>query len=321
MRVVVLGHSLIHSRQQLFFDYMNSLDGVEVLQIYPKRWGSQERKGGFKVSNEGSIREFTFWDDAFEAIRAFSPEILYSMTEFWQSQAFRSRRWARALKIPLVFFFWENLQAPSNAEVNLINDAKLIICGNKECEEIINKACPDVHTEVIPQIGIRTDIFKPMPEEEKLTDVLFVGRRTHEKGIEYVDRLEQDRFDVWRLGDEKYENMTKVYNGVRVLAVPSLTTDQWREQWPACIAESLACGVPVVAFDSGSIRSNYSSSGITLIKEGDYEGLKLAVETIINEKTILPKAEISSNSRNWVLKHMGHKDVAKNLLNKFGELR
>lgn len=81
MRVVVLGHSLIHARQQIFFDYMNSLDGVDILQIYPKKWGSQEREGGFKVANEGSIREFTFWDDAFEAVRAFSPEILYSQTE------------------------------------------------------------------------------------------------------------------------------------------------------------------------------------------------------------------------------------------------
>ena len=317
MKIAVLGHSLIHARQQLFFDYMNSLEGVEILQIYPKRWGRQEREGGFQVADEGSIKEFTFWDDVFQVIREFSPDILYSQTEWWQVHAFRSRRWIRALKIPLVYFFWENLQVPSTAEVNLINDAELIVCGNSECEEIINKACPDVRTEVMPQVGIRTDIFKPMPQEKKLTDVLFVGRRTHEKGIEYVDRLEEDRFDVWRLGNEKYDNMPQVYNGARVLVVPSLTTDQWKDQWPACIAESLACEVPVIAFDSGSIKSNYwGSSNVGIVPEGNYSMFRFAVK-----QTIARGSKNNKKGREWILEHMGHEAIAKKLLKVFEETR
>ncbi|MCK5609325.1 glycosyltransferase family 4 protein [Candidatus Pacearchaeota archaeon] len=320
MKIAVLGHSLIHARQQLFFDYMNSLEGVEILQIYPKGWGRQERDGGFQVAMGGSIKEFTFWDDAFQAIREFSPDIIYSQTEFWQAQSFRVRRWARTLEIPLIYFFWENIRMPDKTEIELIKDSEGVICGNAECQEIINKACPDVRTEIMPQVGIRTDIFKQMPKEKKLTDVLFVGRRTREKGIEYVDRLEQeppsDRSDVWRLGNEKYENMPQVYNGANVLVVPSLTTDQWREQWPACIAESLACEVPVIAFDSGSIKSNYwGSSNVGIVPEGNYSMFKFAVE-----QTIARGSKHNKEGREWILEHMGHEAIAKKLLKVFEEI-
>lgn len=317
MRISIISHAGIHPRQYLFWDYLNSLPDSEVLEIYPKTWGNQSREGGFQVAHEGSIKEFTFWDDAFQAIRDFSPDLIYSQTEPWQAQAFRSGRWARALKIPLVYFFWENLQVPSTAEVNLINDAELIVCGNAECQSIINEACPDVHTEVMSQVGIRTDIFKPNSAVYH-HDVLFVGRPTPEKGLEYVQRLENDGFDVLRATGAKYTEMPYLYNSAQVLIVPSLTTDSWVEQWPACIAEALACEVPVVAFDSGSITSNYSrchgpDGGVFFVNEGDYEGLKNGV--------FAQSGSLAKKGREWILKHMGHEAIAKKLLKAFEEIR
>nr|WP_257907418.1 glycosyltransferase [Janibacter limosus] len=42
------------------------------------------------------------------------------------------------------------------------------------------------------------------------------------------------------------------YRGLDVLAIPSLTTPTWTEQFGRVAVEAMACGTPVVASDSGA---------------------------------------------------------------------
>jgi glycosyltransferase involved in cell wall biosynthesis len=53
-------------------------------------------------------------------------------------------------------------------------------------------------------------------------------------------------------------------NAMDVLAAPSRTTPRWREQLGRMLIEAFACGVPVVASDSGEIPAVVADAGVVL---------------------------------------------------------
>ena len=74
--------------------------------------------------------------------------------------------------------------------------------------------------------------------------------------------------------------LPKYLNCMDVLAVPSLTTVEWKEQYGRVIAEAMACGVPVVGSDSGAIPEVVDSAGF-IISEGDTSALAEALHRAI----------------------------------------
>jgi glycosyltransferase involved in cell wall biosynthesis len=72
------------------------------------------------------------------------------------------------------------------------------------------------------------------------------------------------------LDDLSHEQMAAGYAQLDVLALPSLTTPTWKEQFGRVIVEALWCGVPVVGSDSGEIPwlIELTGGGLTF-PEGD----------------------------------------------------
>ena len=69
------------------------------------------------------------------------------------------------------------------------------------------------------------------------------------------------------------DELPRYLNCMDVLAVPSLTTIWWKEQYGRVIAEAMACGVPVVGSDSGAIPEVVDSAGL-IVPEGDVGALR-----------------------------------------------
>lgn len=69
-------------------------------------------------------------------------------------------------------------------------------------------------------------------------------------------------------------------NAMDVLAAPSLTTPRWREQFGRMLAEAMACGVPVVASDSGEIPYVVGSAG-EIVREGEWEQLAATLTALL----------------------------------------
>jgi len=72
------------------------------------------------------------------------------------------------------------------------------------------------------------------------------------------------------------------YRGLDVLAVPSVPTPGWLEQFGRVAVEAMAAGVPVVASDSGALRDVVGGAG-TLVPPGDAAALAAALVAVVDE--------------------------------------
>jgi len=169
--------------------------------------------------------------------------------------------------------------------------------------------------------GISTEVFKPMDRPILKAElgldcdhiVGFVGRLVPEKGLTVL--LAAMRYlpsnihcqiigsgpmraelELWSslpdlsgrihlYGVMDPETLARYMSCMDVLALPSLTTPYWKEQYGRVIGEAMACGVPVVCSDSGAIPEVIGSAGL-IVPEGDASALAEAVRmAIFNGKT------------------------------------
>jgi glycosyltransferase involved in cell wall biosynthesis len=170
---------------------------------------------------------------------------------------------------------------------------------------------------IVP-LGVAVDRFYPDPEagvsvrrrlgwEEPGPPVVgYLGRFVVEKGVSLLMRALdgvrapwralfvgggplEDELRAWgeRHGD-RVRVVTKVahdavpahLNAMDLLAAPSQTTPQWREQLGRMLIEAFACGVPVVASDSGEIPHVVDGAGL-VVAENDQPAWEQALGDLL----------------------------------------
>jgi len=319
VRITVIGHSTIALRQRLFLEELSK--HANVLVISPRRWFRHEasyyEKGDsyifrpFDVNYMGRMACYLFPEGVYKFIKEFEPDIIYAMCEWWQWQAMRTYKWAKMLKVPIVFFFWENILRPASRRVRrMIENTDLIIAGNDDCKRIIEQFNPRVVK--LPQVGVDTGLFRRMSNVEKTGEVVFAGRRHEQKGFDIVQKLP---FKVVMPEDTPYQDMPAVFNQALVHIAPSRTTPTWKEQFNYTVAESLACELSNVISSSGSMPEWFSEApGVTVVEEGDVNGFSEAV------KAYLDDWKPNSHGREWVVKSLSNPVIAEKLVNAFKEL-
>lgn len=109
---------------------------------------------------------------------------------------------------------------------------------------------------------------------------LFVGGGPLEPELRrWGAKLGSDRVRV--VTDVKHDDVPRHLSAMDVLCAPSQTTPEWREQLGRMLIEAFACGVPVIASDSGEIPYVVSDAGV-IVGERDSDGWRRAIATLLD---------------------------------------
>ncbi len=175
-------------------------------------------------------------------------------------------------------------------------------------------------TWVPPEID--TTLFKPLEAAERRTPggmtVGYAGRLQKLKGVDVllraIARLPADfRLVVVGAGPDEHHlralcnslgldlrvqwhppvarrDMPAVLTAMDVLVLPSRTGRQWKEQFGRVLVEAMACGVPVIGSNSGSIPHVIGTAG-QVVAEGDVDGLsgaiaRLRTDSLLREQCV-----------------------------------
>jgi glycosyltransferase involved in cell wall biosynthesis len=198
-----------------------------------------------------------------------------------------------------------------------------LACGESVAQTQLMRGYDRKPYQVIP-LGVALDTFRPDPEaghqirfhlgwsEPGPPVVGFIGRFVAAKGIRLLMRV-LDRLSgvtPWRAlfvgggpmegelrawagqhGDAArvvtgvpHDGVPAYLNAMDVLAAPSQTTQRWVEQLGRMLIEAFACGVPVVASDSGEIPHVVGSAGV-VVGEADEPAWADALAQLLESPT------------------------------------
>jgi phosphatidylinositol alpha-1,6-mannosyltransferase len=82
-----------------------------------------------------------------------------------------------------------------------------------------------------------------------------------------------------------HDEVPQWLNAMNVLCAPSQTTLSWREQFGRMLIEAFACGVPVVASDSGEIPFVVGDAG-RIVPEGDVDAWSQALADVLGNPAL-----------------------------------
>lgn len=110
---------------------------------------------------------------------------------------------------------------------------------------------------------------------------LFVGSGPMEKELRAWGTQHGERVRV--LAGVKHDEVPRYLNAMDVLCAPSQTMPNWREQLGRMLLEAFACGVAVVASDSGEIPYVVAGAGM-VVGEKDEEAWRRALEDLLADE-------------------------------------
>lgn len=223
-----------------------------------------------------------------------------------------------------------------------------IICGNGKAATIIRSYDAAIPLIICPLSGVDTKAFYPGVEgdwkrrlgiPEYAPVILFAGVLDRRKGLDVLVRACAElrinprpillvvgkgsgRQKLELLAEElgmrdyirfldwiDHAELPALMNCATVFAYPSVPFGGWEEQFGYSMAEASACGIPVVATRTGSIKEviKDGETGI-LVPPHDAAALASALMKILSNKEIGEKMGI--RGREHIISHFSHREIA-----------
>ncbi len=274
------------------------------------------------------------------------PDVLHMDEEPYNLATYLALRAAQQLKIPALFFAWQNIRRsypPPFAwwERAVYAMARHAIAGNQDAAAVLRAKGYDGPITVLPQFGVDPAIFAPPVEQRTAHDpaqptvIGYAGGLVAEKGVDLLLEACAGLTGAWtlRLAGEgerraalveqarhlgiadrvRWEEripthaMPAFYHGLDVLVLPSRTRPNWKEQFGRVLIEAMSCGVAVVGSDSGEIPRVSGSAGL-VFPEGDAAALRDALQTLLDDRA--RRAALGAAGRQRVLQQFTMQRIA-----------
>lgn len=234
----------------------------------------------------------------------------------------------------------------------------LFICPTERARQALIKEDVEQNKIKVIRLGVELKKFKSKNKKGKIDGtaknftILFVGRLVEEKGVmdlynafvkiknsklkakDYNLKLKiigegplKQSIDLRVRGDclrsfvtivtKLYGEMPQVYQDSDILVLPSKKTKTWEEQYGMVLVEAMASGLPIVAYKSGAIPEVLGDVGL-LVGEGDIEGLKKAILSLVEDKRL--KTKLGRRGRSRAEDKFNRLKIAKKLEKIYGSL-
>lgn len=288
------------------------------------------------VSRPGAPQRFRYRGSLYRnaIISAFDPNVCIIEEEAFSLAGWQCARFARRKKLPYAIQAAENLDRtlPWPAKMwrrSVLRHASLVMARSRAAgERATSWGAPSGIVDVVPH-GIDEVATTVTVRREGV--VGYVGRLVESKGLtDLLAAVElDDSLSLEVVGDGSLrtllspppprvswhgalapEQVAEFYESISVLALPSRTTPTWTEQFGRVIIEALASGRPVVAYDSGEIPWVAALTGITLVPEGDVQGLH---DALLRNAYGAEGVRLAEIGRTAVMEHFTNEAVARRL--------
>jgi glycosyltransferase involved in cell wall biosynthesis len=276
-----------------------------------------------------------------DIMRRFQPDIVHIDEEPYNLASWHALALARSVRARTLFFSWQNLvrryPPPFNwGEAWTLRATDYALMGTDSAAAVWRAKGYRGEYAVVPQFGTDPDLFSPLSRRpDRPFTVGYIGRLVPEKGVDDLLRALVGLGRDWRLrlvgsGPQRAElerlaadlgvtdcvtfvgavpsiEMPAQYHEVDVLALPSRTRPNWKEQFGRVLVEAMASGVPVIGSDSGAIPGVIGDGGL-VVPEGDVNALTAALRQLRDDNDL--RAGLGAAGRARVLANFTHEQVA-----------
>jgi glycosyltransferase involved in cell wall biosynthesis len=244
------------------------------------------------------------------------PDIVHIDEEPYNLASFQAARLARHAGARVLFFTWQNLHRRYPPpfcwwERNVYRWASNAIAGNQEALRVLSAKGYTGPARVIPQFGVDPALYvQARPPGGSPFTIGYVGRLVPEKGIDTLLRAASRLPGDWQVrllgsGPERdalaalaaslgiaervywdsqvpSADVPAYLAQLHVLALPSRTQPNWKEQFGRVLVEAMAGGVPVVGSDSGEIPNVIGDAGL-VFPEGNEAALRARLRALMDD--------------------------------------
>jgi glycosyltransferase involved in cell wall biosynthesis len=285
-------------------------------------------------------------------VREFQPQIIHIDEEPYNLATWQAMRLAGPARAKTLIFTWQNIRRDypppfSWGEAWALATVDHLLAGTSSAAHVWRAKGYAGPLTVIPQFGVDPDLFRPpeAPRPARPFTIGYVGRLVEEKGIHLLIEAAARLGGDWRLrlvgsgphlgALESLAERLKVrdrldhlpwidsagmpaqYHHLDVLAIPSLTRLNWKEQFGRVITEAMSSGVPVIGSDSGAIPDVIGQAGV-IVPEGEIDALTEALRRLRDDPG--ERLRLVAAGRARVLAHFTHAQVAAATVEVYGRM-
>jgi glycosyltransferase involved in cell wall biosynthesis len=370
LRVLFISHTYVVGVNQGKLKAIADTGEVEVALLAPSNWQALEWKRVIKLetpfpeiktysapvvfSGRVGAHIYNPWKIR-QVINDFKPDVIQVEEEIFSLSALEVAFWAKLYRKPMVVFGWENQLRSLSFLRSWIRDfvmgtTNLYLAGNQDGAEVMRSWNYQGQIEVMPQMGVDTELFTPpeKKEDQNKVNIGFLGRLVPEKGLDIlltaVSQLQQQDLDfqvtlcgsgeseadlreaakiqqiserlIWR-GAVPHEAAPTELGKFDVLVLPSRTVATWKEQFGHVIIEAMAMGIPVVGSSCGEIPHVIDRDDL-VFPEGNPVALAKILKRLICDRNW--REEMGNYGIERVKQHYSHERIAQRLVEQWQQL-